>query len=128
MTSSFYLRDLVWMTHRLDHCHGLAELMKRFQGLRAELSGKLQAAEATIRERRSYVGKDNLQRLYFKVDHKASVCCRTHTVTDDADSLLCVCVFEWFRSRRSKVSCSALAPPLRRCAGSAGSSTLTCVT
>lgn len=46
------------------------ELLKRFQGIRGELSGTLQRAESTISEHASYIGKDNLRRLHSKVNHK----------------------------------------------------------
>ncbi|KAM3603169.1 uncharacterized protein V6R79_017666 [Siganus canaliculatus] len=55
------------VTERLERCHILTELLKRFQSVRAELSGMLQRAESTIREQISYMGKDNLHRLHTKV-------------------------------------------------------------
>ncbi|XP_062415634.1 nesprin-2-like isoform X4 [Pungitius pungitius] len=55
------------VTERLEQCEALTELLKRFQSLHGELSGTLQRAESTVRERASYMGKDNLQRLHTKV-------------------------------------------------------------
>lgn len=55
------------VTHRLEQCCVLTELLKMFQSTRAELSGTLQRAESTISEQASYMGKDNLQRLHTKV-------------------------------------------------------------
>ncbi|CAJ1078355.1 LOW QUALITY PROTEIN: nesprin-2 [Xyrichtys novacula] len=59
---------------RLEQCNVSAELLKRFQIIRGELSGTLQRAEGTISEQASYMGKDNLQRLHTKVqDSKAEL-------------------------------------------------------
>lgn len=55
---------------RLDQCHVLAELLKRFQHVRDELSGTLQRAESAVGDQASYVGKDNLLRLHQKVEHR----------------------------------------------------------
>ncbi|XP_028252465.1 nesprin-2a isoform X3 [Parambassis ranga] len=51
----------------LEQCCVLTELLKRFQSIRAELSGMLQRAESTISEQASYMGKDNVQKLHTKV-------------------------------------------------------------
>ncbi|XP_068433248.1 nesprin-2a [Clinocottus analis] len=55
------------VTKRLEQCHALTELLKRFQSIRGELSGTLQGAESTISEQASYMGRDKLQRLHTKV-------------------------------------------------------------
>ncbi|XP_071226495.1 nesprin-2a isoform X1 [Salvelinus alpinus] len=55
------------ITERLDRCGGLTELLKRFQMVHSRLSRTLQRAERTISEQASYMGKDNLQRLFTKV-------------------------------------------------------------
>ncbi|XP_042359998.1 LOW QUALITY PROTEIN: nesprin-1-like [Plectropomus leopardus] len=55
------------VTERLEQCFALTKLLKRFQGIRGELSGTLQRAESSISEQASYLGKDNLQRLYAEV-------------------------------------------------------------
>ncbi|AWP20311.1 putative nesprin-2-like [Scophthalmus maximus] len=55
------------VNERLEQCCVLTELLKRFQCVRAELSGTLQKAESTIGEHASYMGKENLHKLYAKV-------------------------------------------------------------
>ncbi|KAK1889404.1 Nesprin-2 [Dissostichus eleginoides] len=60
------------VTERLEHCNALTELLKRFQSIRGDLSGKLQRAESTISEQASYMGRENLQRLHTKVQDTKS--------------------------------------------------------
>lgn len=61
---------------RLAQCHVLAELLKRFQHVRGELSGTLQRAESAVGDQASYVGKDNLLRLHEKVEHRVEIATR----------------------------------------------------
>ncbi|KAK5903261.1 hypothetical protein CgunFtcFv8_007057 [Champsocephalus gunnari] len=60
------------VTERLEQCNTLTELLKRFQSIRGDLSGKLQRAESTISEQASYMGRENLQRLHTKVQDTKS--------------------------------------------------------
>ncbi|XP_033991567.1 nesprin-2 isoform X3 [Trematomus bernacchii] len=60
------------VTERLEQCNALTELLKRFQSIRGDLSGKLQRAESTISEQASYMGRENLQRLHTKVQDTKS--------------------------------------------------------
>lgn len=45
----------------------MLELLKKFQSCRGRLSNTMQAAEQTISDQASYMGKDNLQRTTTKV-------------------------------------------------------------
>lgn len=54
---------------RLEQCHVLMELLKKFQSTRGELSATLHRAESTISEQASYMGKANICRLHTKVYH-----------------------------------------------------------
>lgn len=56
------------LTYRLEQCNILTELLKRFHCIRGEVSERLQKAESTISEQASYIGKENLHRLYTKVN------------------------------------------------------------
>lgn len=58
---------------RLEQCHALVELLKKFQHIRGELSRTLQRAESTISDRASYMGKENLHRLHQKVYRKVKI-------------------------------------------------------
>lgn len=62
-----------WVVSRLEQCHVLAELLKRFQHVRGELSGTLQRAESAAGDQASYMGKDNLLRLHKKVEHRVEI-------------------------------------------------------
>lgn len=55
--------------YRLEQCHVLMELLKKFQSTRGELSATLHQAESTISEQASYMGKANICRLHTKVYH-----------------------------------------------------------
>ncbi|XP_076023194.1 nesprin-2a [Genypterus blacodes] len=55
------------VSDRLEQCGVLTELLKRFVSVRGELRGALQRAEGTIRERASYMGKENLQRRHTTI-------------------------------------------------------------
>lgn len=58
---------------RLEQCHVLVELLKKFQHIRGELSRMLQRAESTISDQATYMGKENLRRLHQKVYHKVKI-------------------------------------------------------
>ncbi|KAI4900991.1 hypothetical protein NFI96_032985 [Prochilodus magdalenae] len=55
------------VTESREECLSLIELLKKFQSCRSHLGGTLQRAEQTITEQASYMGKDNLQRLFSRV-------------------------------------------------------------
>ncbi|XP_058468686.1 nesprin-2-like isoform X4 [Solea solea] len=76
------------VTERLELCCVLTELMKRFQSVRAELSGTLQRAETTISEKASYMGRENLQRLYTKVQETKA---ELHHAGDSIEDVRSVC-------------------------------------
>nr|XP_020467229.1 uncharacterized protein LOC109966618 [Monopterus albus] len=52
---------------RTEQCTVLLELLKKFQSCRGHLSNTIQRAEQAIRDRASYMGKDNLQRSIANV-------------------------------------------------------------
>ncbi|XP_069017780.1 nesprin-2a isoform X4 [Embiotoca jacksoni] len=76
------------VTDRLEQCRVLTELLKRFQGIRGELSGTLQRAESTISEQASYMGKDNLQRLHTQVQETKA---ELNVLGDDIEEVRSVC-------------------------------------
>ncbi|XP_069371611.1 nesprin-2a isoform X5 [Paralichthys olivaceus] len=86
--------DDVWeeatkaVTERLQQCRVLTELLKRFQSIRAELSGTLQRAENSISEQASYMGKENLLRLNSKVQETKS---ELNSLGGDIEEVRSVC-------------------------------------
>ncbi|XP_029903714.1 nesprin-2a [Myripristis murdjan] len=76
------------VTERLDQCRALTELLKRFQSVRAELSGTLQRAECAISEQASYMGRDNMQRLYTTVQVTKS---ELHGLGDGIEDVRSIC-------------------------------------
>ncbi|XP_055088094.1 nesprin-2 isoform X2 [Periophthalmus magnuspinnatus] len=55
------------VSERQEQCVYLAELLKRFQKISAEVGETLQRAESTVKEQASYMGRDTLHRLHTKV-------------------------------------------------------------
>lgn len=91
---------------RLEQCRDLAELLKRFQHLRSELSGTLQRAESAVEDQASYVGKENLFRLQEKVEHRIKIATRVRLMLTGSGYLTLTFKLVWVsvpvRCRRLK--------------------------